>query len=169
MPKLSDTQAILLVHAAQHKDESLHPLPKSLLEDGNRTEQSIAGLLKRGLIEERETHETSMTHRTEGDARFGLFITSSGLAALNISPDAGTGEPNPSSVCAPPPERQTKSALVKSLLQRPNGATLSELIEATSWLPHTTRAALTGLRKKGLVIERFSRDGTTCYRSLAAA
>jgi site-specific DNA recombinase len=35
------------------------------------------------------------------------------------------------------------------LLQRDCGATLEELIAATDWLPHTTRAALTGLRKRG--------------------
>ncbi len=38
-------------------------------------------------------------------------------------------------------------------------ATLDALIEATGWLPHTTRAALTGLRKKGYVIERLGGEG----------
>ena len=51
-----------------------------------------------------------------------------------------------------------------ALLRREQGATLAELIEATGWLPHTTRAALTGLRKKGHVIERSKRDDATCYR-----
>jgi hypothetical protein len=34
---------------------------------------------------------------------------------------------------------------------------LGELVEATGWLPHTTRAALTGLRKKGLTLDRAKR------------
>ncbi len=38
--------------------------------------------------------------------------------------------------------------------RKTTGATLDALIEATGWLPHTTRAALTGLRKRGFVIER---------------
>lgn len=46
-------------------------------------------------------------------------------------------------------QRQSKAALVLGLLQRPDGTTLSELVEATGWQPHTMRAALTGLRKKG--------------------
>jgi hypothetical protein len=50
------------------------------------------------------------------------------------------------------------------LLQRPEGATLGELISATGWLPHTTRAALTGLRKKGHVVAKDKRDGVTCYK-----
>jgi hypothetical protein len=33
----------------------------------------------------------------------------------------------------------------------------------TGWLPHTTRAALTGLCKKGHTITKGSRDGVTAY------
>ena len=61
-----------------------------------------------------------------------------------------------------------KIAAVLALLQRPDGATVAELIEATSWLPHTTRAALTGLKKKGHTVERFKRADTTCYRVVTA-
>lgn len=77
---------------------------------------------------------------------------------------------SPSSAVAPvtpgPPAPATgsKSAAVITLLERENGATLAELIAATGWLPHTTRAALTGLRKKGHVIERSKRGEETCYR-----
>lgn len=60
-------------------------------------------------------------------------------------------------------KRSTKSATVLGLLSREQGATLPELIEATGWLPHTARAALTGLRKKGHAIERRKRDDVTCY------
>ena len=62
------------------------------------------------------------------------------------------------------PKAVTKTAAVITLLERDTGATLTELIAATSWLPHTTRAALTGLRKKGHVIERSKRGEETCYR-----
>ena len=57
----------------------------------------------------------------------------------------------------------TKTAQVLALLQRKQGATLTEMIAVTSWLPHTTRAALTGLRKKGHVVVRNKRDDVTCY------
>ncbi|HKX80142.1 MAG TPA: DUF3489 domain-containing protein [Novosphingobium sp.] len=42
------------------------------------------------------------------------------------------------------------------------------MVDATGWLPHTTRAALTGLRKKGHVIEKSKRDDVTCYRVVEA-
>ena len=59
---------------------------------------------------------------------------------------------------------QTKQALLIELLEREEGATLTQLVEATSWLPHTTRAALTGLRKKGHVITASKADGLSVYR-----
>jgi hypothetical protein len=48
----------------------------------------------------------------------------------------------------------TKVAAVIGLLSRAGGASIDDLIVATGWLPHTTRAALTGLRKRGCRIER---------------
>lgn len=53
----------------------------------------------------------------------------------------------------------SKQARIIDLMSRPKGATLSELIEATDWLPHTTRAALTRLRKRGLFLERVKDEG----------
>lgn len=55
-------------------------------------------------------------------------------------------------------------SVVIGLLLRNDGASLDELITATGWLPHTTRAALTGLRKKGHGIERFPSEGITRWR-----
>lgn len=56
-------------------------------------------------------------------------------------------------------KRSTKANLVRSLLQRPDGATIAQLVAATGWLPHTTRAALTGLRKKGYSLVSEKTDG----------
>jgi hypothetical protein len=59
----------------------------------------------------------------------------------------------------------SKQAKIVELMKRPKGATLDELVEATDWLPHTTRAALTGLRKRGLSVERVKDEGrSSVYR-----
>jgi DNA-binding MarR family transcriptional regulator len=63
---------------------------------------------------------------------------------------AGNAESSSSQVRA-----GSKQARIVNLMSRPKGATLDELIEATEWLPHTTRAALTGLRKRGFALERI--------------
>ena len=68
-----------------------------------------------------------------------------------------------------PAKRQSKADLVLGLLKRPEGATIDQLVAATSWLPHTTRAALTGLKKKGhtLASEKLEGQGRV-YRATAA-
>lgn len=65
--------------------------------------------------------------------------------------------------------RTTKADIVIALLGRPEGATLDELTGPTGWLPHSTRAVLTGLRKKGHAIVRTKRDDATCYHIVDAA
>lgn len=75
-------------------------------------------------------------------------------AGATAKPTAKTTQANP---------RETKIGKVIALLERKEGATLDEMIDATDWLPHTVRAALTGLKKKGHRIERDKRGDTTCY------
>ena len=52
------------------------------------------------------------------------------------------------------PREGSKLAAVVSLLRREGGATIDQLADAMGWLPHTTRASLTGLRKRGFGIDR---------------
>jgi hypothetical protein len=76
-------------------------------------------------------------------------------------------EPNadaPETATTSAPAAPSKISEVISLLRGEQGATLAEMVAATGWLPHTTRAALTGLKKKGHVIEKSKRDDATCYR-----
>lgn len=56
-----------------------------------------------------------------------------------------------------------------ALLEREQGATLAEMVEATGWPPHTKRAALTGLKKKGHTIAKDKRDDVTFYHIAKAA
>lgn len=50
-----------------------------------------------------------------------------------------------------------------AMLRHTEGTSLAEMSSATGGLPHTTRAALTGLRKKGHAIDKQPVDGTTRY------
>lgn len=69
--------------------------------------------------------------------------------------------PGKSAAAAEPSKREQ---LIK-LLERESGATLDAMVTLTGWLPHTTRAALTGLRKKGHVITSDKVDGVRTYRA----
>jgi hypothetical protein len=79
---------------------------------------------------------------------------------------AAVDEPGSDGAASPlPPRRGTKIAQVIDLLQG-GGATIAELIAATGWLPHTTRAALTGLRKRGygVGLDRSDQARGSLYR-----
>jgi Protein of unknown function (DUF3489) len=52
------------------------------------------------------------------------------------------------------PRDGSKLAMVVERLQHADGATIVDLAQATGWLPHTTRAALTALRKRGYAVIR---------------
>jgi hypothetical protein len=67
----------------------------------------------------------------------------------------------PATAAVPKPSKQD---IVLGLMQRPEGAALAEMVSATGWLPHSTRAVLTGLRKKGHAIVREKGDAGTVYR-----
>jgi predicted ArsR family transcriptional regulator len=63
---------------------------------------------------------------------------------------------------------QTKSDKVVALLGRAKGASLDEICKATNWQPHSARAFLTGLCKKGLVLAREQgADEQTVYRMIS--
>lgn len=69
------------------------------------------------------------------------------------------------------PKPSTELGIVLSMLEAPGGAPLSKLVEVAGWLPHTTRAALTGLRKRGFTIvsEKTEAGGSSVYRVRADA
>jgi hypothetical protein len=166
MTKLTDLDSILLSAAAQRDTGSLLPAPETVSSAGARLTKAIAGLVKRSFAEEYETSDKLATHRIDGDVAYGVYITDAGNAAIGITDgdSADTGEapaPAPAALGMP---RVTKACTVLELLGREEGATLADLIAATGWLPHTTRAALTGLRKKGHVLEKSKRGEQTCYR-----
>lgn len=66
-----------------------------------------------------------------------------------------------------PAQGPSKQQLLANLLLRDEGATLDDMIAATGWLPHTTRAALTGLKKKGYALSSDKIDGVRTYRAVS--
>ncbi len=168
MTKLTDTQAILLTTAAARENAMLLPVPDTITAPADRVRRAIASLVTRGLAAEIEVSLPTHALRSDGDNHVGAVITDAGRAAIGVAePQEGT--PPVEQSVATLPKRETKAGAVLALLQRAEGATLAELISATGWLPHTTRAALTGIRKKGHTIEKSKRGEETCYRIVASA
>jgi hypothetical protein len=195
MSKLTDTQLLILSKASQRTDHAV-VLPEIL----NRVAAGkiVAGLMKRQLLAETQAGPDMPVWRTDNAGiRFALVITKAGLQALGVTDDTDPSDeapatngvsdaqadpvrttddangpaPSEDGPCRPkPPRPDSKLGAVLALLQRPDGATLDDLIQATGWLSHTTRAALTGLRQRDYIIETAREQGRpTVYRVVTAA
>ncbi len=188
MPKLADTQLVILSAAARRQDRAVLPLPKSLKIKGGATTKTLEGLRKKGLLEEKPAARNAEAWReTDGGRRMMLVITDAGLQALDGEPTGESSkQPTPSKArakkrrggivqkptAATPKGKKsqtaarqgTKQALLINLLKRKKGATIEKIVEALGWLPHTVRAALTRLRQQGFRIERVREDGVSRYR-----
>ena len=77
--------------------------------------------------------------------------------------------PTSTDVAIKPPREGSKQAKLVTLLSRKSGVTLAKASEALGWQPHTTSATMTGLRKRGYVIERQTREGKDSVYIITAA
>jgi hypothetical protein len=68
-----------------------------------------------------------------------------------------------------PTREGSKSAAVLALIQRAKGATLAEIMEATSWQAHSVRGFISGTlgKKMGLKVESAKREDGTRFYSIA--
>lgn len=175
--KLTNTQLIFL-SVASARDDGAATFPTA--RPNFAAKKSAGKLLALGLMREVHAGSGMAVWREEGNERFSLVVTEAGRAAIEAegaSPNEALA-PAPdvagaaSKINAPPtiaaitasmeqpaqvtdaPRAGTKQALVVALLSKESGASLQDLMTATGWLPHTTRAALTGLRKRGFLVER---------------
>lgn len=191
--KLNETQRALLSAAVQRSDQFLSfPEGRRLAV----ARQAANTLLAAGLAREVRARGEAPVWRRDKDSEraFALKLTTAGAKAFAALADDGEGgsrrkpegavgtelqkterparrvakglarEQAPASITAP--RSGTKIDHVIKMLSRPEGAALEAIIKATGWLPHTTYAALTGLRKRGYILERSRNDevGPSLYR-----
>jgi hypothetical protein len=174
--RLTDTQLFVLSRAAR-RDDGAATLPDGMTEKA--AHKLAATLVRRQLVREiRAKPGMPVWRRSEEGRSQALIITKLGRTAIKAE-DEGESEDSESGVQASAstdevasarserstPRHGSKLSIVIDLLARKRGAGIEELASATGWLPHTTRAALTGLRKRGYAIERErSEKGGSVYR-----
>lgn len=159
--KLNDLQLILLSTASNREDGNLLPAPDSVTAAPDRVKTAIASLVRRKLAVKSNDH---IAITDAGRVAIGAGETAAperADSATNITEN--NAEPLAEST-APAAHAGTKTALLMDLLSWEGGATLDDLTRATGWLPHTVRAALSGLRKKGHAIVSEKVDGTRAWR-----
>ena len=86
MPKLTDTQLIILSTAGQRDDGTVLPLPKSLKLQGGAANHVLKNLLKKGLLDEQPTGDNAAAWREGKDGqRLTLVITDAGRQAIGVA------------------------------------------------------------------------------------
>jgi hypothetical protein len=169
MPKLTDTQTIILSRAATRPGNLAMPLPQGL--HGAAAKMAVTRMITNGWLEEVEadTRRGDPLWRETGDGHGTTLVAAkAGLEAIGIEPvavsAAGTvrkAKPYP----APKPDAPkpvtiragTKQAQIIALLQRPEGASIGEIVEATGWQGHSARGMISGALKKKLGLAITSR------------
>ena len=168
MAKLTDCQLIILSKAAE-RDDGAAGVPDRM----NKAAATKVGasLVVRGLMREIRAKPSMPVWRKDDEGRrISLIISRAGRDEIGVADTDETQSPVKTRVAksrsatttiatakastADWPRSGSKQALLVAMVTKPDGATLTALVEATGWLPHTTRAAITGLRKRGFAIER---------------
>ena len=170
MNKLNATYLNIL-GLASDRDGGLISRPAAM--KAAAADKVAAKLIDLGLAREIRAKATMPIWRTDNDGKaFSLKILKAGREALqsaeakaeNSAELAGAAKQDATLnaevlqesalPCGNHGTPRSKRTIVLSLLERQEGATIGDLMAATGWLAHTTRAALSGLRKKRCVIVR---------------
>lgn len=169
MPKLTDTQTIILSRAAKRPGTLAMPLPEGL--HGAAAKMAVNRMIAKGWLEEVDADlgRSEPLWRETGDGHATTLIaTEAGLEAIGIEPVAASAvatarkhkrqtdaEPAPMTGETDTPKpvairAGTKQAQIIALIQRPEGASIGEIVEATGWLAHSARGMISGGLKKRL-------------------
>ncbi|MDZ4095931.1 MAG: DUF3489 domain-containing protein [Paracoccaceae bacterium] len=160
MTKLTETQTLVLNAGAQRPDNIALPLPKGLA--GAAAKMAVSKMIERGWLQEVDANirRSEPLWRETGDGHgTTLVVTDAGLLAIGVEPvvvktvaairehAAKTAASKPSS-----PRTGTKQAMLIAMLQRPEGASIAEIVAATGWMGHSARGAISGVLKKKLAL-----------------
>jgi hypothetical protein len=154
--KLTDTQREVIKLATYRPNGNIEPLPPALR--GGARKKVINGLLVRDLI---------MSDHAA------YCLTDAAYAAVGRKrspPEPMTPEADTDATVSParPRSREhSKQATVIQMLQRPEGATIQQIMAETGWLAHTIRGTFAGAFKKKLGLHLTSdkvEGGVRIYR-----
>jgi hypothetical protein len=145
MPKLTDTQTVILSRAATRPDALAMPLPEGL--HGVAANMAVTKMIEYGWLEEvdADIRKGEPLWRETGDCHgTTLVATDAGLLAVGVEPVVASTmtklrKTKPEAADAPKPvaiRAGTKQAQIITLLQRPDGAAISELVAETGWQAH---------------------------------
>ena len=123
---------------------------------------AVTKMIERGWLQEVDANlrRNEPIWRETGDGHgTTLVVTDAGLLAIGIEPVVVknmTAIPKHAAetpeVKSPTQRVGTKQAQIIAMLQRPEGATIAEMVAATGWQSHTARGMISGALKKKLAL-----------------
>lgn len=147
---LSDTQRVILAHAAARDDGRIFPTPRTLTKNSGAITLSLRPLVASGMVSEISANlEDTSWGQTADGAPTTLVVTELGMAAIGAQSTLSVEDgPTPAPVrTVRQPSATSKLGVLIASLGRPNGATLDELVTATGWQKHSVRGAISGALK----------------------
>ncbi len=152
--ELSDAQRAVITPALARDDRCIFPITAAL--KGGAVGNVAKSLIRRRLIEEVLADDLQTVWRCDDDGRpLTLRLSDAAVAALGDGVEQpgncrhGIAEPDFVAQSTTRKRGTAVSALIE-LVRRADGATLSEMSEATGWQNHSVRGALSGVIAKKL-------------------
>jgi Protein of unknown function (DUF3489) len=164
--KFTPTQRNVLSVSAQREDRCIELSPGLR---GSAARVFAAKLIDAGLAREMRTKDGLPVWRRDQDTSrdYSLKLTALGIRIVAEEQRSverpANNSPKPAS---PSPRESSKLSQVMLMLSQESGVTVQEISKAMGCFAHTTRATLTGLRKRGVHIIRLTREGerSSSYR-----
>ena len=170
--QLSPTQHAILAYALEHTDGKIDWFPGNI--KGGARKKVLDGLFNRALI---TTDGTDWFVAAEGYDAFGVarpaptVAPETAAAPLVADPELEANvaacEAEWAKETKPRTRQNSKQVEVIRMLQRPEGATVQQICDATGWQAHTVRGTFAGTFKKKLYLNLVSEKtgaGERVYR-----
>ena len=167
--QLTPAQHAILAYALEHTNGKIDWFPDNI--KGGARKKVLDGLFNRALITTDGTHwfVAAEGYDAMGRARPAPapLVVDPEIEAAVTAAEATWAKDTTTEHAKPRTRENSKQAAVLRMLQRPEGATVQQIVDATGWQAHTVRGTFAGAFKKKLgltITSDKAQGGERIYR-----